>query len=49
MYALHRYSDAATAAPFSGLLLTSWPISRYSFICGKSAAISASSAVNMAL
>ena len=54
-YIPHRYSDAATAAPFSGLPLTSRPISQYSFICGSSAicdssaAISVSSAANMAL
>ena len=30
-----RYSETATAAPFSGLALTSLPISRYNFICGK--------------
>ncbi len=48
-YIPHRYSDAATAAPFSGLPLTSWPILQYSFICGRSAAISVSSAANMAL
>ena len=42
-----RYSDAATAAPFSALPLTRRPISRYNSICGSCAAISASSAANM--
>nr|WP_300681060.1 hypothetical protein [uncultured Acetatifactor sp.] len=45
----HRYSAAATAAPFSGLSLTNRPIPQYSSICGRSAAIKASNDVNMAL
>lgn len=48
-YALPRYSAAATAAPFSGLALTSLPISQYSSICGRDDSISESSAANMAL
>ncbi|WP_251318918.1 hypothetical protein [Flintibacter muris] len=48
-YAAHRYSAAAAAAPFSDLPLTNRPISQYSSICGKSAAIRVSSASNMAL
>ena len=44
-----RYSDAATAAPFSLLPLTSRPISQYISICGSCAAISVSSVVNMAV
>ena len=45
-YAACRYSDAATAAPFSALPLTTRPISQYSSICGSCAATAASSAVN---
>lgn len=41
-----RYSDAATAAPFSPLPLTTRPISQYSSICGSCAATAASSAAN---
>nr|WP_325255340.1 hypothetical protein [uncultured Oscillibacter sp.] len=48
-YALPRYSAAATAAPFSGLALTSLPISQYSSICGRDAFISKSIVANMAL
>ena len=48
-YAIERYSAAATAAPFSGLALTSLPISQYSSICVRNTFISESSAANMAL
>ena len=48
-YAACRYSEAATAAPFSVLAQTALPISKYNSTCGNSSTISRSSTAYMAL